>query len=73
MILLGQPGVGKTHLCIAIGLMAIEQGHGAGVIIHTVSPVSRHVKAAQRADHAMHLGVSFSAAGARLGAIMGQP
>lgn len=28
VLLLGPPGVGKTHLAVALGLRAIEQGHG---------------------------------------------
>lgn len=28
LLLLGPPGVGKTHLAVALGLRAIEQGHG---------------------------------------------
>ena len=28
VLLLGPPGVGKTHLAVALGLQAIEQGHG---------------------------------------------
>ena len=29
ILLLGPPGVGKTHLAIALALRAIENGHGA--------------------------------------------
>lgn len=29
LVLLGPPGVGKTHLAVALGLKAIEQGYGA--------------------------------------------
>jgi DNA replication protein DnaC len=28
VLLLGPPGVGKTHLAVALGLRAIERGHG---------------------------------------------
>jgi len=31
IVLLGPPGVGKTHLAIGLGMLTAEAGHGAGV------------------------------------------
>lgn len=55
-LLLGPPGVGKTHLAVALGIRAIEQGHGVYFArAHDLLEDLRQAQAEHRLDRRMRV------------------
>jgi DNA replication protein DnaC len=46
VVVLGPPGVGKTHLAVALGVKAVEAGHS--VLFHTLETLMTRLTRAQR-------------------------
>lgn len=56
VVLLGPPGVGKTHLSVALGVKAIEQGHGVYFVrAHDLMEDLRLAQAEHRLDRRMRV------------------
>jgi DNA replication protein DnaC len=56
VLLLGPPGVGKTHLAVALGLQAIEQGHGVYFArAHDLMEDLRRAQAEHRLDRRLRV------------------
>jgi len=56
VVFLGPPGVGKTHLCVALGLKALEQGHGVYFVrAHDLMEDLRLAQAEHRLDRRMRV------------------
>jgi DNA replication protein DnaC len=56
VLLLGPPGVGKTHLAVALGLRAIEQGHGVYFArAHDLMEDLRRAQAEHRLDRRLRI------------------
>lgn len=56
VLLLGPPGVGKTHLAVALGLRAIEQGYGVYFVrAHDLLEDLRRAQAEHRLDRRMRV------------------
>ena len=56
ILLLGPPGVGKTHLAVALGLRAIEQGHGVYFVrAHELLEDLRAAQAEHRLDRRLRV------------------
>jgi DNA replication protein DnaC len=56
VLLLGPPGVGKTHLAVALGLRAIDQGYGVYCVrAHDVVEDLRRAQAEHRLDRRMRV------------------
>ena len=56
ILLLGPPGVGKTHLAVALGLQAIEQGHGVYFArAHDLMEDLRRAQAEHRLDRRLRV------------------
>jgi DNA replication protein DnaC len=56
VILMGPPGVGKTHLAVALGLKAIENGHGVYFVkAHDLLEDLRRAQAEHRLDRRMRV------------------
>ncbi len=56
VVLLGPPGVGKTHLCVALGLKALEQGHAVYFVrAHDLMEDLRRAQAEHRLDRRMRV------------------
>ena len=56
VLLLGPPGVGKTHLAVALGLRAIEQGHGVYFVrAHELVEDLRAAQAEHRLDRRLRI------------------
>lgn len=56
VLLLGPPGVGKTHLAVALGLRAIEAGHGVYFVrAHDLLEDLRRAQAEHRLDRRLRI------------------
>ena len=56
VVLLGPPGVGKTHLCVALGLKALEHGQGVYFVkAHDLMEDLRQAQAEHRLDRRMRV------------------
>ena len=56
VLLLGPPGVGKIHLAVALGLQAIEQGHGVYFVrAHDLMEDLRRAQAEHRLDRRLRV------------------
>jgi DNA replication protein DnaC len=56
VLVLGPPGVGKTHLAVALGLQAIEQGHGVYFArAHDLMEDLRRAQAEHRLDRRLRV------------------
>ncbi len=56
VVFLGPPGVGKTHLAVALGLKAIEAGHGVYMVrAHDLLEDLRRAQAEHRLDRRMRV------------------
>ncbi len=56
VVFLGPPGVGKTHLCVALGLKTLEQGHGVYLVrAHDLMEDLRRAQAEHRLDRRMRV------------------
>jgi DNA replication protein DnaC len=56
ILLLGPPGVGKTHLAVALGLQAIEAGHGVYFVrAHDLMEDLRRAQAEHRLDRRLRV------------------
>lgn len=56
LLLLGPPGVGKTHLAVALGLRAIDQGYGVYCVrAHDLVEDLRRAQAEHRLDRRMRV------------------
>jgi DNA replication protein DnaC len=56
VLLLGPPGVGKTHLAVALGLQAIEHGHGVYFArAHDLMEDLRRARAEHRLDRRLRV------------------
>ena len=59
LLLLGPPGVGKTHLAVALAIRAIEQGYGAYLIrAYDLMEDLRRARAEHRLDRRMRVYLS---------------
>lgn len=59
VLLLGPPGVGKTHLAVALGIKAIEQGYGVYFVrAHDLLEDLRRAQAEHRLDRRMRVYLS---------------
>jgi len=55
-VFLGPPGVGKTHLCVALGIRALEQGHSVYFVrAHNLMEDLRLAQAEHRLDRRMRV------------------
>jgi DNA replication protein DnaC len=59
VLLLGPPGVGKTHLAVALALKAIEQGHGAYFVrAYDLMEALRRAQAEHRLDRRLRVSLA---------------